>query len=279
MKTKEELIRMILLIVGGVVLLLFAIIPFIWMMIISFMSNPYFLFPGTGANSLTLQNYMIVLGTRDLHFVAYIRNTLIIAIVVSLFVMLLTSLSGYAVSRMRFPGRMFVPLFVLAMSMFPQISIVGALYNFFADLGLLNTHIALILPYTAWSIPIALWINMSYFTQIPIDLDKAALIDGAGRLKIIFKVILPIALPGLFSSFLLVFIMCFNEFLFALMITLNEQSRTLSVGIALFEGYMGQVPWGQIMAASAVTAVPLIAITVVFQKYVVAGLSSGSVKG
>lgn len=279
MKTKEEYIRIVLLIVGSIVLFFFAIVPFIWMMIVSFASNPYFLFPGTGANSWTLGNYGIVLGTKDLHFVAYIRNTVIIAIVVSLLVMLLTSLSGYAVSRMRFPGRMFVPLFVLAMSMFPQISIVGALYNLFADMGLLNNHIALILPYIAWTIPIALWINMSYFTQIPIDLDKAALIDGAGRLKIIFKVILPIALPGLFSSFLLVFIMCFNEFLFALMITLDHRSRTLSVGIALFEGYMGQVPWGQIMAASAVTAVPLIILTVVFQKYVVAGLSSGSVKG
>lgn len=204
---------------------------------------------------------------------------MLVAVITSLIVTLFSSLAGYAVSRLRFPGRVFLPILILAMSMFPQIALIGYLYNVFASLGLVNTQLSLILPYIAWTIPIALWINMSYFSQIPIDLDKAALVDGASRAKILFKVILPIALPGIFSAFLLVFIACFNEFLFAIMLTNTPDAMTLPVGIALFTGTHGQTPWGLVMATSALASIPLVILTLIFQRYIVQGLVGGAVKG
>lgn len=275
-KTSENLTRKTMLIVGSVFLVFFALAPFIWMLIISFTSSPDFLV--TGSYESTFQNYVDIFAVKSLHFPKYLGNSLLIAVIVSLTVTLIASMAGYAVSRMRFPGRMIVPLFILAMSMFPQISIVGFLYNSFAKMGMLDTYGALILPYIAWTVPIALWINMSYFQQIPVDLDKAALVDGASRMKTLFKVILPVALPGIFSSFLLVFISCFNEFLFALMLT-SSKATTVTVGIALFQGTHGEIPWGTLMAASAVASVPLVVLTLIFQKYIVQGLAAGSVKG
>ncbi len=277
MRSSEEITRTVLIVIGSIILTLFAIIPFIWMMIVSFFQDPYFLH--TGDMTAGWMNYYDVLTTTEYNFPQYFQNSIIISLTTAVVVSFISALSGYAVSRMRFPGRQAVPLFALAMSMFPQVCIVGFLYNTFAGWGWLNTYQALILPYISWTVPIALWINMSYFQQIPLELDKAALVDGAGRLKIIFSIILPIALPGMFSAFLLVFLAAFNEFLFALMLTRDATVRTITVGIAFFQGYMGQVPWGHLMAASAIAAVPLVTITVIFQRYVVAGLAGGAVKG
>jgi len=272
---REEKLKTILLYLGGVFLAVFAVSPFLWMISVSIVPSHRFLFEG--GTSFTIEHYVNMF--QQTEFLAFFINSLIIAVTVSVLVSLFASMAGYAISRMRFPGRIAIPLFVLAMSMFPQISIVGYLANFFGNLGLIDSKIALILPYIAWTIPIALWINMSYFAQIPIELDKAALIDGAGPTKILFRIILPIAMPGIFSSFLLVFIACFNEFLFALMLTSSPNAQTIPVGIASFSGLYGQTSWGMVMAASFVASVPLIVLTLIFQRYIVQGLTAGSVKG
>ena len=274
---REENLRKALLWTGGSTLVVFALGPFLWMIVVSLVSNPGFLVAGGGR--LTLVHYGEVLSSRSLHFLHYFRNSLVVAVLASLAVTAVASPAGYAVSRMRFPGRTVVPLLVLAVSMFPQISIVGYLYRIFSRLGMLNTHAALILPYIAYTVPIALWINLSYFSQIPMDLDRAALVDGAGRLKTLRRIILPLALPGIFSSLLLVFIACFNEFLFAIMLTVDYHARTLPVGIALFEGLHGEIPWGKLMAASSLASVPLVVVTLVFQRYIIQGLTGGAVKG
>ncbi|MBD3346104.1 MAG: ABC transporter permease subunit [Chitinivibrionales bacterium] len=274
---KENALKKIILIIGNTFLVFFALTPFVWMLIISLTSRADFLI--TGEVEYTLQNYRNILTNTSLHFGNYFFNSLIVSLITSIFVTIIASLAGYAVSRLQFPGRIVVPVAILALSMFPPISIVGYLYRFFSDTGLLNTHIALILPYTALTVPLALWINMSYFSQIPRELDKAALIDGAGRIGTLTKIVLPLALPGIFSSFLLVFIACFNEFLLALMLTIDYRAQTLPVGIALFQGLHGEIPWGNLMAASALTAVPLVVVTIIFQKYIVQGLIGGAVKG
>lgn len=274
---REENLRKALLWAGGSTLVVFALGPFLWMIVVSLVSNPGFLVAGGGR--LTLVHYGEVLSSRSLHFLHYFRNSLVVAVLASLAVTAVASPAGYAVSRMRFPGRTVVPLLVLAVSMFPQISIVGYLYRIFSRVGMLNTHAALILPYIAYTVPIALWINLSYFSQIPMDLDRAALVDGAGRLKTLRRIILPLALPGIFSSLLLVFIACFNEFLFAIMLTVDYHARTLPVGIALFEGLHGEIPWGKLMAASSLASVPLVVVTLVFQRYIIQGLTGGAVKG
>ena len=274
---REQTIRKTLIIIGSVGLLIFALTPFIWMIWISFTSRYDFLF--TGHTVYSLKNYITVLTDPTLHFPEFFRNSLWIASITALVVTLVSSLSAYAVSRMRFPGRIVIPVVILAMSMFPQIALVGYLFNLFSNMQLIDTRLALILPYIAWTIPIALWINMSYFAQIPLDLDRAALVDGASRSKTLFRVILPIALPGIFSSFLLVFISAFNEFLFAIMLTNSPQAQTITVGIAKFTGTHGQTPWGQVMAASVIASIPLVILTLVFQRYIVQGLAGGAVKG
>lgn len=271
-------LKSILLLLGAFFLLVFTISPMVWMIIISFASRYDFLSP---AVDFTFQwdNYINVLTSPSLHFLDYLSNSLIIGFIASLVVSIIACLAGYVITRFRFPGRISIPLVVLAVSMFPQISIVGYLHSLFADLGLINTYAALIFPYIAWTVPLAVWINMSYFSQIPVDLDKAALVDGASPLKVLIKIVLPLAIPGIFSSFLLVFIACFNEFLFALMLTTDYSAQTLPVGIALFKGTHGQTPWGEIMAASAIAALPLVALALIFQRFIVQGLMSGAVKG
>ncbi|MBD3321372.1 MAG: ABC transporter permease subunit [Chitinivibrionales bacterium] len=273
----ETAAKRTLYVLGGVFLVVFTLAPFAWMLLVSITSRPDFLI--SGEIKYTLDNYINVLTDSSLHFTDYFFNSLIISLITSVAVTLFACCAGYAVSRLAFPGRILVPVGVLALSMFPPISIVGYLYRIFAETGLLNTHAALVLPYTALTVPLALWITMSYFSQIPVELDKAALIDGAGRLTILVKIVFPLALPGIFSSFLLVFIACFNEFLLAVMLTIDYRAQTLPVGIALFQGIHGEIPWGNLMAASALTAVPLVALTIIFQKYIVQGLVGGAVKG
>ncbi len=275
--TREEIIRKALIFTGSMFLLSFTLAPFIWMLWISLADRADFLI--TGQIQYSLENYRQVLTADSLHFLDYLYNSLLISIITATAVTVFSSMAAYAVSRMRFPGRSVVPLLILAMSMFPQVSIIGYLFEMFANLGLINSHLALILPYIAWTIPIALWINLSYFSQIPLALDKAALVDGAGRMKVLFRIIFPIALPGIFSSALLVFIACFNEFLFAIMLTIDYSAQTLPVGIALFQGLHGEIPWGNLMAASAIASIPLVIMTLVFQRYIVQGLMGGAVKG
>lgn len=275
--SREEITRKFLIFVMSMFLLAFTLGPFIWMLWISVADRADFLV--TGQVSYSLSNYYQVLTAKSLHFLDYLKNSLLISLITATAVTIFSSMAAYAVSRLRFPGRSLIPLLILAMSMFPQISIVGYLFAMFAGLGLINHHMALILPYIAWTIPIALWINLSYFSQIPVALDKAALVDGAGRMKVLLKIIFPLALPGIFSSALLVFIACFNEFLFAIMLTIDYSAQTLPVGIALFQGLHGEIPWGNLMAASALASVPLVIMTLIFQRYIVQGLMGGAVKG
>ena len=148
-----------------------------------------------------------------------------------------------------------------------------------AWLGWINTYQALMLPYIAWILPLSLWILVSYFSQIPIELDHAASVDGCSRWQTLYKIIFPVAAPGVFSTFLLAFIFAFNEFMFALMLTTDYKTRTIPVGITLFQGLHGQTPWGNIMAASVITVLPAVFLALVFQRYIIGGLTRGAVKG
>ena len=226
----------------------------------------------------TIKNYTDILGLETLHFLDYLKNSVIVSGITAIFSGVIGALAAYAVSRISFPGKVLLIFTVLGLSMFPQICIVGYLYKFMGNLGWINTYNGLILPYISWSLPLALWILMSYFSQIPSELDKAAQIDGASRLQILSKVILPIALPGFLSTILLLFMFSFNEFLFALMLTTDFRARTVPVGIALFQGLHGELPWGYIMAASVISSIPVILIAMIFQRHIIQGLTHGAVK-
>jgi multiple sugar transport system permease protein len=274
----EERIKRVLLVAGIGFMLIFCIAPFVWMMAVSLSKNPNFL--GAGVDfAFSLKNYVDVLSDRSLHFLDYLRNSLVISGIVAVACAMIAALAAYAISRIEFRGRFVISLAVLAFSMFPQISLIGYLYKFMRSSGLINTYPALVLPYIAWTIPLAFWILLSYIIRIPKDFDDAARADGAGRLLIFRKIILPVTAPGLLSAVLLVFIAAFNEFLFALMLTTDHAARTIPVGIALFEGLHGEIPWGYIMAASAIASLPLIVLSTLFQRYVIQDVTRGALKG
>jgi multiple sugar transport system permease protein len=275
---KEETTKKMLLSVGIVFMLAFCVAPFVWMITVSLSHSPDFLSGGVDFTA-TLRNYVDVLTVKSLHFLEYLRNSLAVSGMVAAACALVAALGAYAVSRLEFKGRTVLSLSVLAFSMFPQISLIGYLYKLMRSTGLINTYVALVFPYIAWTIPLGFWILLSYMMQIPKDLDDAALADGAGRFLIFRRIILPVSAPGILSAILLVFIAAFNEFLFALMLTTDQAARTIPVGIALFEGLHGQIPWGYIMAASTIASLPLVVLAVLFQKYVIQDVTRGALKG
>jgi multiple sugar transport system permease protein len=274
----EERLKDILKWLGSLFIIGFSLTPFFYMLLMSVSSNPYFL-SGQATFDLTLDHYRSVLTVKSLHFVDYLINSLAVSGLSALSSILIAGMAAYSITRMDWPGKTLVLLFVLATSMFPQISLVSYLFKLMGRLDWINTYQALVLPYIAWTLPLSLWILVSYFAQLPRDLDKAALIDGCSRGQALRKVIFPVAAPGLFSATLLAFIFAFNEFLFALMLTTDHRARTVPVGIALFQGLHGETPWGEIMAASTVSVVPLIVLILVFQRNIMQGLTRGAIKG
>ncbi|MCK8603053.1 carbohydrate ABC transporter permease [Desulfoferrobacter suflitae] len=275
---KEQTIKFLLTVAGSLFMLTFCLAPFVYMVVVSCSSNPHFL-SAASSFSFTLKNYHAILTTPSLHFLDYLQNSLIVSALSAVFSILIAGLAAYAFTRLKVPGKLLILLLVLAVSLFPQISLISCLFKLMAELGWVNTYAALILPYIAWTLPLCVWILVSYFAQIPQDLDNAGLIDGCSRWQVMYKIVFPVAAPGIFSTALLAFIFAFNEFMFALMLTTDYQARTIPVGIALFQGLHGQTPWGNIMAASSLSALPLVLLSLVFQRHIIQGLTRGALKG
>ncbi len=275
---REDTIKKSLVYIGMVFCLIFCLFPFIYMVAVSFSTRADFLSQQV-TFKFTLDNFRAVLADQSLHFLDYLRNSVVVSLLSAFFCVVVASLAAYAITRLKFPGKMYLLFFALAVSMFPQIGLVGYLFKFMTKLGWINTYQGLLFPYIAWILPLSLWILVSYFSQIPRELDKAALIDGCTYWQSLSKVILPVAIPGVSSVFLLSFIFALNEFMFALMLTTDYKARTIPVGIALFQGLHGQTPWGNIMAASVVTTLPVVILTLVFQRRIISGLTRGAVKG
>jgi multiple sugar transport system permease protein len=264
--------------VGAMFMVCFCIIPFGYMIVVSVAATPAFLSPKVPF-AFTWINYADVLSNTSVHFLDYLRNSLVVSSASALFCVVIASLAAYAISRLKFPAKRLLLFFALAVSMFPQIGLVGYLFKMMTWLGWINTYYALVFPYIAWTLPLSLWILVSYFKQIPVDLEEAAMVDGCTRRQVLQKIVFPVALPGIFSVFLLAFISALNEFMFALMLTTDYNARTVPVGIALFQGLHGQTPWGNIMAASVITTLPVVILTLVFQRHIITGLTKGAVKG
>lgn len=274
----EARIQAVLKAAGALALLVFCLLPFAWMLLVSFSRRPDFLLPAVDF-APTLRNFADVITDRSLHLPAYLFNSVVVSAASALVATLAAGLAAYAVTRLRFKGRVLLPLSLLAFSMFPQISIVGYLFKLMAAADWINTRAALVFPYATLGLPLALWLMLSYFARIPKDLDRAGLVDGASRLQVLVRILFPLALPGALSTALLVFIYAFNEFLFALMLTTDYTARTVPVGIALFEGLHGQLPWGHLMAFAVISMAPVILLAGLFQRRIVQGLIQGAVKG
>ncbi|MBD9626987.1 carbohydrate ABC transporter permease [Ensifer sp. ENS06] len=228
--------------------------------------------------TLTLDNYRAVLA--DGSFVRSIVNSMVVAGGATILSLVLSSMAAYALARYRFSGKQATLYTILGMSTFPQIAVLGGLFTLARALGIYNTYWALILSYMIFTLPFCVWVLTSFIKEIPDTLDEAATIDGASPWQLLWKVIIPLAGPGLVATGLLSFINAWNEFLFALTLTADNQARTVPVAIALFSGQSEhELPWGKITAASTVVTVPVVLLALLFQKRIVEGLTSGAVKG
>jgi ABC-type glycerol-3-phosphate transport system permease component len=251
--------------------------PFYWAIVSSFTPEAaLFRAPSLWPRTLVLDHYRALFDERD--FWVPIRNSLVVSGTTTLFCVVVGSLAAYALARLRFRGRTPVLSLILAVTMFPQISIVSPLYMLLRALGLINSYPGLVLPYLTFAMPLAVWLLVGFFRQMPRDLEEAAYMDGATRWQTFTTVILPLAAPALATTAILTFIYCWNEFLFALSFTLGPERQTVPVAIALFRGQY-QVPWGQILAAAVVSTAPVAAVVLAFQRRIVQGLTAGAVKG
>ena len=251
--------------------------PFLWFVLTSFKSPveltaiPPKLIPSfhAGFYFSAVEKYGLI---------GYIVNSVIVAGGATAIAITVGSLAAYAVARLRLRWIRAYLAVLLAISMFPQIAIAGPVWSILDTLGWLNTYQGLIAAYVAFSLPLAIWILTTFFQQVPVEIEEAALVDGCTRAGALWKVVLPIAAPGIFTAALLVFIHAWNEFFFALIIMTDPGVQTLPVGVALIPGEY-TMPWGEIAAASTMATVPLIVLTLIFQRGIVRGLSAGAVKG
>lgn len=258
-------------ILGVALFVAFALAPLVWCAYASL-----FGIPGESAPHLSLDAYREILGER--HFARALARSFIVATTTTLIALLVAAPCAYALARLRMRGRPFILGAVLAVSMFPQVSIVGPLFLLLRALHLVDTTPGLVLPYVTFATPLAVWLLVAFFKQLPKDLEEQALVDGASRLRILVQVIAPLALPGLATAAILTFVYCWNELLFALSFTVSPDMRTAPVAITLLRG-RHEVPWPQILAASVMATLPVAALVVVFQRWIVRGLVAGAVKG
>lgn len=250
--------------------------PFYWAVVSSFTPEArLFEAPTLVPSELVLEHYRALFDERN--FWIPIRNSLVVAGSTTALCLTLGTLCAYALARLDFRGKTAILGFILAVTMFPQISIVSPLYLVLRELGLIDSYPGLIFPYLTFAMPLTVWLLTTFFRQLPGELEEAAMVDGAGRLRTFWEVIMPLAVPGMATTAILTFLYSWNEFLFALSFTISPERRTVPVAIALFRGQY-QVPWGQILAAAVIASLPVAIMVLVFQRRIVQGLTAGAVK-
>jgi multiple sugar transport system permease protein len=261
--------------VAGIVV--WSVGPFMWQMVASFQPDSELGQPTPKLLPLppTLDHYRNVFEVKQ--FQHYIVNSVIVVGCTTLLAVAIGSLCAYGLARFNVRRPMGVLGLILAVSMFPQIALVAPLYLTMRSLNLLNTYQGLIFIYVSFGLPLIVWVMYGYFRSLPRSLDEAAKLDGAGPIRILWSILLPISAPGLVTTGLLAFIAAWNELMFALAFTSDIQHQTIPVGIANFTD-LYFIPWGDVAAASVVVTVPLVALVLAFQRRIVAGLTAGAVK-
>jgi multiple sugar transport system permease protein len=264
--------------ISAFLVVVFIALPLYWLIASSFKtpvamgaSPPqYFPNPVSGANySQAFKQY---------DFGVYFRNSLIVTLLATALVLIFGTLAGYALGRLPMRGKFTLMVTLLIISVFPAIAVIAPLYTLLKDVGWLNSYQGLIIPYTAFNLPFAIWILRNYMLGIPKEMEETGRIDGAGPLRTVWSIIIPMALPGIFTAGIFCFTACWTEFLMALTINSANNFKTIPVGIATF-GTALEVPFGPIFAASVVAVVPIGILVFIFRKFVISGLTSGAVKG
>lgn len=259
-------------------IMVYAVFPFYYAVITSFKPSSELFRIELWPSTWHLGNYAQIL--TEASFLRAIFNSIVVSISVVFIALLLGITASYALGRVRFRGRSTVLLVILGVSMFPQVAVLSGLFEVIRSLNLYNNPAGLILSYTIFTLPFTVWVLTTFMKQLPMELEEAAIMDGATPWITITKVFLPLMWPAMATTGLLAFIAAWNEFLFALTFTLSDAQRTVPVAIALLSGGSAhELPWGPIMAASVVVTVPLVMLVIIFQRRIVSGLTAGAVKG
>lgn len=263
--------------IGLGILIAFALFPVLWFFYTSFrserdiISNPTSVIP----QSLSFDNYTATWEETD--FPRLLWNSLITATITVVVSLTLATFAAYALSRARFRGKGIVQLAYLSVRIVPGVLLLFPLYMLIQQAGLLDTHLALALTYTTFTLPAAVWFMKGFFDAIPPDLENAARVDGCTRVGAMFRIVLPLVRPGLSASGILIAIEAWNDILFALMLTSSDSSRTWPVGLRLLIGEF-QLPWGQLAAATVLSIVPVIIAFAIAGRAMISGLTSGGLK-
>lgn len=264
--------------VADLVILIYALVPVLWIVSLSFKPLSSIYDGRFVPAEFTWSNYQQIFQLE--RFASALRNSIGIALIATALSVVIGTLAAYAIARLSFPGKKLLVGVALLISMFPQISLVSPLFDIERTVGLFNTWPGLILPYITFSLPLAIYTLSAFFQEIPWELEKAAQMDGATPFQAFRSVIVPLAAPGVFTTAILVFIFCWNDFLFAVSLTSTEASQTTTVAIAEFTGASEFTePTGSISAAAVLLTVPIILFVLFFQRRIVAGLTAGAVKG
>lgn len=224
----------------------------------------------------TLQNY--IQAFTDQPLLKYLGNSFAVAMVATVFSLIVAACAAYAIARLNLKNRQLILTAIVASSMFPLVTLLVPIFETMRTLGLLNTYVALVLPYIVLNLPVCTLVLVSFFQSIPKDLENAAMIDGCTRLETLWRIVIPLAAPGVFTAGILAFVNAWDEFLLALSLNSSPALRTLPVGITLYQGEFS-FPWPIISAALIVAIVPVAVLIAIFQERVVGGLTQGGLKG
>ena len=259
-------------------IVVFCLLPFYWLVNISLKTGPDLSSSNVFPPNPTLENYKSIF--QNDNFTRALGNSAIVALTTTAIGVIIGSFAAYALARLRIKGKFILLGIVLSITTFPQIAIAAPLFKLWTSIGLYNTLWGLIIPYLTFALPLSIYILVSFFREIPRDLEEAALVDGATHFEAFRKVVVPLAAPGLATTAILTFIAAWNEFLLATTLTSSITARTVPVAISQFTGSSQfEVPLGTQSAASVVISIPLIVLVLLFQKRIVAGLTAGAVKG
>ena len=261
-----------------IVIIVLSLVPVVWMISLS-LKDPSTIGDGNFFPSkVSWTNYDGIF--KQSIFTSALRNSIGIALISTVIAVVIASFAAYAIARLDFPGKRLLLGAALAIAMFPVISLVGPLYNLWRQIGLYDTWPGLILPYMTFALPLSIYTLSAFFREIPWELEQAAQVDGATPYQAFVKVIAPLAAPGIFTTAILVFIFCWNDFVFAISLTSTSAAQTVPAAIASFPGASQFTqPIGSIAAAAVVVTIPMVLIVLLFQRRIVAGLTAGAVKG
>jgi ABC-type glycerol-3-phosphate transport system permease component len=261
--------------IGLTIIILINIIPYLWTILTSLkQQNEIYnvkIFPET----LFLENYVQVLFESG--FLKNIWNSIVISSVTAIMCIVIGVPAAYAFARLQFRMKNGLFMLVLFMTIFPGIFIISPLFSFLRSIGAIDTYFALILPYIAYFTPLVVWILTGFFRTIPSAIEEVAIMDGCSIPKLIWKIVLPLSVPGIITVGIIAFTLSWNEFLFALIFTSSDSARTVPVAISQFQG-VHSLNWGQMTAAAIVATIPIVLISVFLQKYIISGLTAGAIK-